>query len=88
MEKQNCEKEIKLKRGDIVLELLYQVYENGSTHQETGFGSFIENVAIRILELVDDGIITKKGEQKINPKIFEIEQPVPKPSVSISESDN
>lgn len=73
-----------MKRGDIILEFLYQIYEDGSAGGKTGFGSFMQNVAIRIIELIDDGILTKKGPQDIDGSIFKVERPISSPSISIS----
>jgi len=75
---------IEIKRGDLILDLLYQVYENGSGHGETGFGSFIENVAIRMLELIDDDILTKQCVQMIDKERLIVKHPKSSPSSSFS----
>ena len=47
-------------RGDVVLELLYEVYAHGSCHGEVGFGSFVEKQASLLLKLFDSGLLDSK----------------------------
>lgn len=75
------------KRGDLILNLLYQVYDSGQRGEEEGFGSFIENVAIRVLQLLDEGRLkrgTTYSAKKFAEYAGEIEHPVSTPSWSIT----
>lgn len=73
------------KRGDLMMNLLYQVYDSGRAGTEEGMGSFIENVAIKILNLIDAGVL-KKGSTYSNKeftKYNKVEHPISTPSWSV-----
>ena len=85
------EKLSRAKSGDLILNLLYQVYDSGRNGEEEGFGSFIENVSLRILSLLDNGVL-KRGltysSKEFNKYTKGIERPVSTPSWSITPQED
>ena len=77
------------KRGDLILNLLYQVYDSGKRGEEEGMGSFIEEVSIRILDLIDRGAFSAGTTYPASKyvKYTLVEHPTSGPSWSISMPD-
>jgi len=78
-----------MKRGDFILNLLYQVYDSGRHGEEEGFGSFIENVAVKILNLIDEGVLKKENFSALTvedlKEYLKVEHPISGISISTSQ---